>query len=155
MKTDHRTVALLERWEGEDRELESCLDQLRDWMHEVSLLGIPRFGEMATRLQPVREQLIQHFHSENELVDELAELYPAGSPEIAAIRRQADRDHEALLSRLDGLTARMNELEPSFDSWQDCMEQIELWVGALEQHEDQESDCVRMMIPGCGEDASL
>ncbi len=43
-----------ESWKQEDRQLDNCLDAVRDWMQEVNQLGIPHFGETATRLRPLK-----------------------------------------------------------------------------------------------------
>lgn len=143
----HPIADFFEIWRAEDRALESNIDEIRDWMHEVDQLGIPHFGETATRLGPLRDRLIAHFHREDEMIGQLAELYPSSSPEIDSVRRQSVRDHHQLLSRLDDLTARLDEIEPPFASWQAAMDELESFVDLLEQHEEQESDSIRMLMP--------
>jgi hypothetical protein len=146
-RTERSLPKIFDRWRAEDRELELRIDELRDWMGEVSQLGIPHFGETATRLGQVRERLVQHFQREDEMVAELARLYPDSSPEIASIRNQSSRDHSQLLTRLDDLSRRLSELEPPFESWQEAMQDVELFVNALEHHEDHESESVMMLMP--------
>lgn len=144
-------------WQKEDRGLESCVDQVRDWMREVAQLGIPHFGETATRLRPLRHRLVQHFAREDEMIEQLAQLYSSSSPEIEAVRRQSVHDHDQLLARLDNLINRLNELVPPFDSWQTAIDDVEMFVDLLEQHEEQESESVQMLMPSrqtknsCGE----
>jgi hypothetical protein len=138
---------IFDSWRAEDCELELRIDELRDWMGEVSQLGIPHFGETATRLCQVRERIVQHFEREDEMVAELARLYPGSSPEIASIRKRSSRDHSHLLTRLDDLSKRLSELEPPFKSWQEAMQDVELFVNELEQHEDHESESVMMLMP--------
>ena len=145
--TERPLPKIFDRWRAEDRELELRIDELRDWMGEVSQLGIPHFGETATRLGQVRERLVKHFQREDEMVAELARLYPDSSPEIASIRKQSSRDHSQLLTRLDDLSKRLSELEPPFESWQEAMQDVELFVNELEQHEDHESESVMMLRP--------
>ena len=146
-KTDPPLPKIFHKWRAEDRELELRINELREWMGEVSQLGIPHFGETATRLGQVRERLVQHFEREDEMVTELASLYPDSSPEIASIRKQSSRDHSLLLSRLDDLSKRLSELEPPFESWQQAMQDVEFFVDTLEQHEDRESESVMMLMP--------
>jgi hypothetical protein len=146
-RTDRPLPKIIQKWRAEDRELKLRINELREWMGEVSQLGIPHFGETATRLGQVRARLVQHFEREDEMVAELARLYPDSSPEIASIRKQSSRDHSLLLSRLDDLSKRLSELEPPFESWQQAMQDVELFVDTLEQHEDRESESVMMLMP--------
>ena len=145
--TKNSLPSIYQRWQAEDRELEACIDEVRDWMQEVNQLGIPHFGETATRLRPLRARLVSHFAHEDEMVSQLAELYPPSSPEVDAVRRQSHRDHGQLLERLDDLIQRLEQTEPPFDSWQTAIDQVELFVDVLEQHEDQESESFEMLIP--------
>ena len=138
---------IFKNWRAEDRDLESRLDEVRDWMREVSQLGIPHFGETATRLRPLREALVRHFQREDAMIAQLARSYPSPSPEINAVRSQSAYDHDLLLSRLDDLTQRLDEPEPPFTSWQLAMDEIELFVVALEQHEEQEAESIKFLMP--------
>ncbi len=146
-KQQNEIATIFRRWHAEDRELESSMDEVRDWMNEVSQLGIPHFGETATRLRPLRERLVTHFEREDKMVAELAELYPTQSPEVKAVQRQSSRDHDELLIRIDGLIARLEQPEPPFRSWQSAMNEVEMLVGVLEQHEDQEAESIEMLLP--------
>ncbi len=143
-----RSLALIyDSWQEEDRELETRIDEVRDWMLEVNQLGIPHFGETATRLRPLRERLFIHFGRENELISQLANFYPASSPEIEAVRKQSIADHDQLLSRLENLIDRLNLPEPPFQSWTEAMDEVSMFVDAIEQHEDRESDSIQMLMP--------
>ena len=62
---------IYQTWRTEDRDLEACIDQVRDWMHQVAQLGVPHFGETATRLRPLRERLVTHFEREDQMVAQL------------------------------------------------------------------------------------
>jgi hemerythrin-like domain-containing protein len=138
---------IFETWQAEDRELEACLDEVRDWMREVSQLGIPHFGETATRLRPFHDRLVLHFDREDKMIGQLAQHYPSSSPEVSAVRTQSDHDHKHLLVRLDDLMARLNQTEPPFASWQAAMEEVELFVDVLEQHEERESESIKILMP--------
>jgi hypothetical protein len=138
---------IFEKWLAEDREMEACLDEVRDWMREVSQLGIPHFGETAMRLRPLHDRLVHHFGREYEMIVQLAESHPPPSPEVDAVRRQSTSDHQQLLARLDDLIQRLNQTEPPFASWQAAMDEVEIFVNALEQHEEQESESIKILMP--------
>lgn len=139
---------LFDDWRAEDRKLTACIDEIRDWMSEVNQLGIPHFGETASRLQPLRESMLSHFHREDEILAKLAEHYPASSPEVQAFQRQTNADHLGLIHRLDELHSRLKETDPQFESWTAAMDEVDLFFEAMEQHERSESDRVSMLIPG-------
>ena len=146
-KVQQTLKSIYDRWRSEDRQLEACIDSVRLWMHEVNQIGIPHFGETASRLGPLRERLLIHFERESELIDQLAEVYTPGSPEVDAVRRQSVHDHELLIGRLDELIERLTRVVPPFASWQSAMDEVEMFVDVLEQHEDQESESFEMLIP--------
>jgi uncharacterized protein (DUF3084 family) len=127
--------------------LESHIDVIRDWMISVSQLGIPRFGETAGRLKQLRARLALHFDHETDISAQLTSLYASNSVELNGVRRQMDHDHRNLLQRFDELIQRLEELDPPFSSWESATEEVELLVVALEQHEDQEADSFRTLIP--------
>ena len=139
---------LFDDWQIEDRKLVECIEDIRNWMSEVNQMGIPHFGETASRLQPLRETLLVHFEREDQLLAKLAELYPASSPEVQAFLRQTRSDHHALRTRLDDLHARLKEVDPPFGSWTAAMDEVDVLFEAMEHHERSESDRVKMLIPG-------
>jgi hypothetical protein len=150
-----KAAQVFDRWRSEDRELEACLDGLRGWMLEVQQRGVPQFGETAEKLTQVKEQWLAHIASEREMIDELGKLYERCSPEISAVRRQSQSDHANILTRMDDLIARFSQPEPPFSSWTAAMDEVDLFVCAVEQHEESESDHVEMLLPGCDEDSLL
>lgn len=145
-------VGIFDSWKEEDRQLQISVDEVRDWMLQVNQLGIPHFGETATRLRPLKQRLFVHFGRELELISQLAAHYPPPSPEIEAVQKQSIRDHDQLLARLDDLIARLNLTEPPFQSWTEAMEEVGLFMDAIEQHEEHESDSIQMLMPGGLED---
>ncbi len=149
MTTNSTTTiqALFGKWKNEDRELGRYLDAVRDWMHDVSQLGIPRFGETADRLEQLQDRLGIHFDREDEITEQLSDYYSSSSIELEAIRRQTRRDHQQLAERLEELIARLNELEPPFVSWESAIDEVELFVIVLEQHEDQHVESFETLIP--------
>ena len=146
-QTQTTVAQIFERWKSEDRSLDTTAGDLQSWMRDVEQLGVPRFGETATRLVPFRTLLAKHFDEENEMLDELAKSYSSESPEIAAMRRQATQDHVNLLANLDDFTGRLSDLEPPFQSWQAAMQEFDLLYIQIEQHEDQESENLQAMMP--------
>ena len=139
---------VFEDWRAEDQKLSTCIEEIRDWMSEVNQLGIPHFGETASRLQPLREALAMHFEREIAMLTILGELYPQASPEVLAFRRQTLADHRSLLSRLDDLHERLKEIDPRFESWTAAMDEVDVFFEAIEQHERSESDRIEMLMPG-------
>ncbi len=140
---------LLESWREEDQKLNVRIETIRDWMNQVNQLGIPHFGETASRLQPLRDSLLQHFTCEDEILAKLAALYGGQAPEVNAFKRQTRLDHQALLSRLDDLTRRLKEIDPPFESWTAAMDEVDLFFEAMEEHERNEHERVGMLMPGC------
>ncbi len=135
------------QWRSEDRGLEMRVDEVIDWMHAVSEKGIPHFGETAARLRPLRDRLVVHFKHEGEMIANLAQHYPTPSPEIEAVQRQARRDHEVLLERLDSLIGRLGNPVPPFESWQAAIAEVGAFLDELEQHEEQETESIQMLMP--------
>ena len=134
---------LFAEWQLEHRDLLRVIDGLRRWMYDVNQLGIPRFGETADQLLMLRDRLVHHFGREDELGRRLFEAEPHAEVEVQALCRQADRDHERLLKRLDGLSERLRLIDPPFASWQRAVDEVELLVDDLEEHEEQEAESVR------------
>jgi hypothetical protein len=134
-------------WQAEDRTIETAAGSLLRWMREVEKFGKTRFGETAWKLQPFHDLLVTHFHRESRLLDELEKRHLEISPEVAAVRRQTERDQRHLLHDLEDFMTRLKQLEPPFESWQSAMREIDLFFDRLEQHEEQESNCLKALIP--------
>ena len=134
-------------WQVDDQKLAACIDEIRDWMLEVNQLGIPHFGETASRLRPLRESLQSHFEREDQILNKLSELYSPTSPEVEAFARQTKLDHRSLMMRLNDLHSRLKEVDPPFESWTAAMDEVDVFFEAMQQHELQESDRVCMLMP--------
>lgn len=133
-------------WQSEDRKLETCIDEIREWMYEVSQLGNPHFGETATRLKPLRRRLVQHFEREDEMVAAIAKSHLTSTRKVNAMSKQSSRDRERIFSHLDGLMDRLNQLDPPFVSWERAIEEVEEFVAVLEQHERREAKSIKTVI---------
>ena len=144
---EHTIEGLSHQWRDGHNEVNAFFDEYRQWAYEIAQLGVPYFGESADRLRQLRERLNEHFAREDEICDQLIAITGTPSPEVDANRRQIAADHLNLLSRLDALINQLSELDPPFSSWQQAVEQVERFCDALEQHEEQESDCITWLVP--------
>jgi iron-sulfur cluster repair protein YtfE (RIC family) len=130
--------------------LNEFFDEYRKWAYQIAQRGFPHFGETACRLKELRERLCEHFTEEDEIAEQLLAMKGERSPEVEANRRQVASDHVNLLARLDSLIEQLNQVDPPFDSWQEAVEKVERFCDALEQHEEQESDCINWLAPKKG-----
>ncbi len=146
-KDNRRLAEIYRDWQSEDRELETSIDELRRWMYEVSQLGDPHFGETATRLEPLRQRLVQHFAREDEMIAEIASSHLTSTQKARAMNNQSLRDRGRLFAQLDDLTDRLNQLDPPFVSWQRATEEVEAFVAVLEEHERREAENMEELIP--------
>lgn len=138
---------VFKRWTSGDEMLRIAADELRTWTEEVAALGIPHFGEAAGKLVQFREFLRRHFDDEDTMSDQLEAQYGETSPEVAAVRRQADRDHDDLLGQLDSLIARLSETDPTFESWQAATDELGRFFDHLRSHEDREATSISALMP--------
>jgi len=128
---------LLQQWNDEHQDLSRSIRDTTLWLGQVSQRGIPRFGELAARLSQMRQRMKQHFDREESLGDDLQQA--SDCLEVKTTRRRAINDHQHLTQRIDDLIAKLSELEPPFDSFQQAIDQVGLFVDAFEQHEEQEA----------------
>lgn len=145
---EHESVAkIFEQWTTEDALIEDATDALLKWMREVQQQEFPKFRETAAKLTPYRTLLAQHFAREDEMLVELASHYSADSPEIAAIGRQSQHDHDNLLGDLDDFMQRLDHSDPPFATWQLAINEFDQFFCRLEIHEEQESDSMKCLMP--------
>jgi hypothetical protein len=112
-------------------------------MNEVSQLGIPHFGETATRFRPLRQRLIHHFAIEDEIIERGAAKRDATLPGSEDPHLGSSREHKELLERLDDMLSRLARPDPPFASWQAAMNEVEQFVDLLEEHESRESERIK------------
>ena len=144
---------LLAKWHEEHQQLETFTNELRHWAYEIGQLGIPRFGQTAGKLTQLRARLVAHFERENEIGSQLLSDQASPSVEVQATCRQSALDHANLIKRLDDLIARLNQNEPPFDSWEQAVSEIDLFMDAIEEHEEQETANITWLSPP-GDDTS-
>lgn len=146
-QSDTSVHEIFAKWRSEDELLGRQLDSIRQWMRELDQLGKQHFGETATRLKLLRETIVDHFEREEALVKKLSEHYSPDSPELAAVKNQASREHQNLLDRFDDLIRRLDLVEPPFESWQQAMDEMQDLVNLFEQHEANEWESIEMLLP--------
>ena len=149
-KSQKSPTELFNEWQAEDREMDSCISDLRAWMNEVNQLGIPHFGEAADRLTSLRVRMLEHFEREDQIVERLAGHFADSDPSLKTLQEASLRDHQRILQRLDALMERLSQLEPPFESWVAAMGEIEGFVGGLHQHEREESDSFSAVLSSGG-----
>ncbi len=120
----------------EHDELTVMIKDLQSWLADVAELGIPHFGELSSRLQPLHDKLCEHFaHEEEEGVLTHA---GAAAPDISGEARELRAEHEGFMDRLDALIRRLRDSETPFDSWQTACEMFESLCADLARHEQRE-----------------
>ena len=144
---DISSQALFAKWQAEHQQLDQFTEELRTWTYDVAQLGIPHFGEAADKLTLLHGRLQSHFQQEDEIGSQLANQQSVPSVEIEATRRKAAQDHQSLSTRLDDLIDRLRQNEPPFDSWEQAVQEVDLFIDALEQHEEQESASITWLSP--------
>ncbi|WP_182869554.1 hemerythrin domain-containing protein [Rhodopirellula sp. JC639] len=137
---------IYQNWLSEDRAMEATLREIRAWMKEVEQLGIPHFGETATRLEPLRDRLVKHFEREDEMITQLASSLVEPSAEFDHLRFESTNEHGLMLAHLDDLLARLSQTDPPFRSWQAAMQEVEKFVHRLEQHESTETRSIGILL---------
>ena len=147
ISSNQSVLEIFDRWQAEDQALKSCINQIRQWMLEIEMYGIPRFGEAATRLRSVHQRLIEHFCSEDEMILELTLVQPTSVGPLDQLSRLSTDEHEDILDRIGVLMERLNRLEPPYESWQQALQEFEQIVGLIEDHETLETERVLALIP--------
>jgi iron-sulfur cluster repair protein YtfE (RIC family) len=119
---------------SDHRALLSCICGLRDWTREVSEWGMPRFGELGSRLVSFRAMLADHFADEESGKYSEIVLGPAARTAL-----ELSSQHQQILKRLDRLIESLRAPEPEFQSWQDAVQQVESIITEICDHEEHES----------------
>lgn len=121
----------------EHRRLMLHIADVCDWLDEVEQLGMPRFGELGNRLQPLRDDLIAHFAQEER--DGYLAVPLAKVPRFRGEAEELCRQHSDFLRDLESLSEHLRETESPFRTWQDARRKFEQLVAALRQHEQREA----------------
>jgi hypothetical protein len=127
----------LQTFLDEHLELNRRIADLRKWWSELDQLGIPKFGEMAFRVEELRHLLAEHF-AEEERGGYLASALEV-APRFAAQSAELYRQHREFLDRLDDLIARARAAEPPPGLWRAARSEIEELLTDLDRHERSEN----------------
>lgn len=136
---------LQESFAKEQEVVHQKVAQWREWCHELCEMGDPRFGEMGTWLETIRNDLSRHFKHEEQsgCFEEVASAHPELAERIARL----EAEHEKLLGDLDAMIERLESHEPGFPSWGDARTAFESFLNRLEQHECDESSVLEQQSP--------
>lgn len=122
---------------GEHRELMRDIAELRRWCKQLDEIGIPKYGELGSRLTELRQRLNAHF------LEEESGGYLASALTVAPrYARDAGRlleQHRELLQRLDEFIERLQAVEPPFDCWGDAHQELNDFLVCLRDHEGAEN----------------
>ncbi|GAA4459439.1 hemerythrin domain-containing protein [Novipirellula rosea] len=146
-ESNHSVSVLFGHWKQEHSSLQQELDAFRDWTSGIAEQPSPEFIESANRLRQIRDRLVDHFVREDQIGRQLRSHYPKGSLEVEASYRQACQDHEELLSELDDLAERLDQVEPPFGTWADAVHEVSLFIDRLEEHEECEAEHIQWLAP--------
>jgi hypothetical protein len=133
----HARPRQLDSFLNEHRDLMHRVSHLRGWWNEVAELGMPRFGELASRLVELRDILADHFRRE----EQGGYMTPAlsAAPQLARQVSELQSQHEVLLERIDDLVSRLRCCDPAFPGWQVAKEEFEEILSDLREHEVAEN----------------
>ncbi len=143
-------VGLFERWKDEHKQLDQVVDDLTGWtsMAEKSQkVEADRFLEAARHLRGLHELLTHHFSKEKIVGNLLAEARGIATPEIEAFQQKADKDHALLSSRLNKLIDYVESAPAQLSNWKSAIQELNLFLDLLEQHEELEAEHVHWLIP--------
>ncbi|MCF7961816.1 MAG: hypothetical protein K9M08_13840 [Pirellula sp.] len=139
--------SLFEQWKAEHCELDDYAMELASWIHQQSKQRNLQFREAVERLADLSARLASHFDREQEIGEKIVAAQRHLSPEAESLKRQADRDHSNIMKRLKHLSDRMQDAEAECDAWKAGMDELNLILDTLEQHEEQEAESVGWMLP--------
>ena len=129
-----------DRIDQEHDHLIAMITELRSWQADVSELGMPRFGEMSTRLQLLAERLDEHFSHE----EALRRATSCAADEIDVIVDE----HQAIRNECEALIRRLHDSETPFSSWQAACEEFEALCARLARHEQHEIELQKSAVNG-------
>jgi iron-sulfur cluster repair protein YtfE (RIC family) len=133
--------AMLQTFLDEHLQLNRRIADLCKWWSELDQLGTPKFGEMAFRVEELRNLLAEHF-AEEERGGYLASALEV-APRFAAQSAELCRQHRQFLDRLDDLIARARAAEPPSGLWRAARSEIQELLADLDHHERSENAIVQ------------
>lgn len=151
MKNQKRTQYLEESHISTDAHLQYLLDEheqvlshireLNQWWCELDEHGLPKYGEMGTRIEGLRDLLSKHFNDEEQegyfkpLMDE--------EPAFCIMVPDFQEQHNKFLTRLDEFSCRLKQPEPPFENWNEAIAELQSLLADLRTNEKREIEQVR------------
>lgn len=137
------TDRMIEDWAKEDRRLQGFSDDIRIWMESQKFDDMV-LGEVVKRWNDYRQMVKQHFDGEDRLLESLHLRTKETQDIVDAVIRQSSRDHSQILTRIDKLIAGLSNsnLAPA---WEEVLLESNLLFDAVEQHEEQELDSLKVL----------
>ncbi|WP_339730683.1 hemerythrin domain-containing protein [uncultured Gimesia sp.] len=125
----------------EHEQILSHMKTLNDWWTELDERGLPKFGEMGTRVQKFRDLLAKHFEDEEQegyfkpVLDE--------SPGFCIMVPDFKEKHSTILTQIDDFISRLKQPEPPFENWSAALQEFETLLADLREHENKEIKMVQ------------
>jgi iron-sulfur cluster repair protein YtfE (RIC family) len=141
MSTESGSLNALHSFLKEHQEVARRIAELRQWWSELDSLGIRRFGEMAFRVQNLRDLLSEHFAEEEK--DGYLRAALAAAPQFARPAATLREQHAQFLERLDQLIVRLRQCDPESCYWRESRDDLEQLIADLRQHEQSENAIVQ------------
>tara|TARA_R110002111_G_scaffold2705_5_gene18013 strand:- start:432 stop:884 length:453 start_codon:yes stop_codon:yes gene_type:complete len=141
MKNEKNSHKHLQYLLDEHEQILSHIKELNDWWTELDERGLPKFGEMGTRVEGFRDLLAKHFENEKEegyfkpVLDE--------SPGFCIMVPDFKTKHITILSRIDDFASRLKQSKPPFKNWSEASSEFKALLSDLREHEDQEIKMVQ------------
>jgi iron-sulfur cluster repair protein YtfE (RIC family) len=139
-----RTVVSLHTFLEEHQDLTHRIAELRKWWSELDALGTRKFGEMAFRMQELRDLLAEHFQEEER--DGYLASALAVAPQFAAQAVDLCKQHQQFLDQLDKMIARVRDSEPASDYWRTVRDDLDQFLADLRRHERSENAIVQTAL---------
>ncbi|MFM7055930.1 MAG: hypothetical protein ACKO2P_03300 [Planctomycetota bacterium] len=114
----------------------------QEWIHQLSEIGMPRFGELACRLEGFRAELARHFQNEEHYGERLQIHGQSESVEGAA---GGDHQHQQLLEQLSLLIQRLRRGTEEFHGWNVAVGEVGALVSEICEHERREMEILRQV----------
>ncbi|WP_145218763.1 hemerythrin domain-containing protein [Gimesia alba] len=125
----------------EHEQILTHMKELNDWWTELDERGLPKFGEMGTRVERFRELLAKHFEDEEQegyfkpVLDE--------TPGFCIMVPDFKEKHTAILCQIDDFISRLKHPEPPFENWNAALQEFETLLADLREHENHEIQLVQ------------
>lgn len=130
------------RWLLEDHlVLRRRIAEMRQWWAELDELGLPKFGEMGTRLEELRDLLAEHFADEER--DGYLAAALAAAPRFSRKAEELREQHGQFLEDLNNFINRLKASECGFTCWHEARDEFEAFIQRLGEHDRAENEIVQ------------